>query len=254
MPKQIFSNNAATTLTVGVNTTFTTLAVLDGSKFPSPTAGDYFVLALVGLNGNGQEATWEVLHCTARSGNTLTVVRAQEDTTGLAWGVGTRLEVRLTAAFANTTALHMDNVANPHGVTAAQVGAQPTLVSGTNIKTVGGVSLLESGDVGSPTFILVKESIVTVAALNIDCSAGGYFTKTINGASTFTFANAPAAVAYAFTLELTHTSGAVTWPVAVKWPGDTAPTLTTGKTHLFTFITDDGGTRWRGVAQLNYVN
>jgi hypothetical protein len=98
------------------------------------------------------------------------------------------------------------------------------------------------------------ENIVAMAALSVDCSAGNYFTKTINGASTFTFDSVPASRAYAFALELTHTSGAVTWPTTVKWPADTAPTLTAGKTHIFIFVTDDGGTRWRGASLVDYVN
>lgn len=97
-------------------------------------------------------------------------------------------------------------------------------------------------------------NITAMGALDIDCSTANYFTKTISGNSTFTFSNAPSSRAFAFTLELTHTSGTVTWPTAVKWPSDIAPTLTTGKTHLFTFVTDDGGTRWRGVANVDYVN
>lgn len=97
-------------------------------------------------------------------------------------------------------------------------------------------------------------NITAVAALDIDCSTANYFTKTINGASTFTFSNPPATRAYAFALELTHTSGAVTWPTTVKWPADTAPTLTAGKTHIFIFVTDDGGTRWRGASLVDYVN
>ncbi len=100
----------------------------------------------------------------------------------------------------------------------------------------------------------VAEPITAVAALAIDCSLGTYFTKTIAGNSTFTFASAPSGRAFGFTLELTHTSGTVTWPAAVKWPNDTAPTLVTGKTHLFTFVTDDTGSRWRGAALANYVN
>ena len=99
-----------------------------------------------------------------------------------------------------------------------------------------------------------RSNIVAVAALNIDCSAGNYFTKTISANSTFTFSNATSSRAISFTLELTHTSGTVTWPASVKWPSDTAPTLTTGKTHLFMFVTDDGGTRWRGAALVDYVN
>ena len=100
----------------------------------------------------------------------------------------------------------------------------------------------------------VMEPVTAVAALAIDCSLGTYFTKTIAGNSTFTFTNAPSGRAFGFTLELTHTSGTVTWPAAVKWPNDTAPTLVTGKTHLFTFVTDDTGSRWRGAALANYVN
>ena len=94
-----------------------------------------------------------------------------------------------------------------------------------------------------------------VAALDINLSTGNYFTKTISANSTFTFSNAPASgTASSFTLELTHTSGTVTWPTSVKWPLDTAPTLTTGKTHLFMFVTDDGGTRYRGAALVDYTN
>lgn len=98
-----------------------------------------------------------------------------------------------------------------------------------------------------------RSNIVAVPALDIDCSAGNYFTKTINGASTFTVSNVPASRAYSFTLELTHTSGAITWFSGVQWPNQTAPTLTTGRTHLFVFVTDDGGTRWRATAQPNYT-
>lgn len=129
------------------------------------------------------------------------------------------------------------------------------------ISTATQTALNAKAAAASPTFTgdiydngSTRSNIVVVAALNIDCSLGNYFTKTINGASTFTFSNAPASRAYAFTLELTHTSGAVTWPASVVWPGNTAPTLTAGKTHLFTFVTDDGGTRWRGVVNADYPN
>ena len=97
-------------------------------------------------------------------------------------------------------------------------------------------------------------NIVAVPILNVDCSLGNYFTITIAGTSTLTFSNPPASRAYAFTLEVTHTSGSITWPATVQWPSATAPTLTTGKTHLFVFVTDDAGTRWRGVSSVDYTN
>ena len=93
-----------------------------------------------------------------------------------------------------------------------------------------------------------------MGALDVDCSTGNYFTKTINGNSTFTFSNVPSGCAYSFTLELTHTSGTVSWPASVKFPADTAPTLTAGKTHLFMFVTDDGGSRFRASSLVDYVN
>jgi hypothetical protein len=101
----------------------------------------------------------------------------------------------------------------------------------------------------------IAQVVTAAAALELDLNTSNYFTKTISGNSTFTFAN-PAASGQvtAFTLELTHSSGTVTWPSSVKWNADTAPTLTTGKTHLFMFVTDDGGTRYRGSALVDYVN
>lgn len=97
-------------------------------------------------------------------------------------------------------------------------------------------------------------NVSAVPELNIDCSLGNYFTKTIAGDSTFTVSNVPSNSAYSFTLELTHTSGAITWFNGVVWPGNTAPTLTTGTVHLFMFLTDDGGTTWRAAALANYAS
>ena len=99
-------------------------------------------------------------------------------------------------------------------------------------------------------------SVTAMAANSIDCRVGNYFTKTISGATTFTFDNVPSTgVIYGFTLELTHTggSGSITWPVSVKWPADTPPTLTDGKTSLLMFVTDDGGSRWRGCSLADYT-
>ena len=99
-----------------------------------------------------------------------------------------------------------------------------------------------------------RGNITAVSALDLDLSTSNYFTKTINANSTFTVSNTPASRAFAFTLELTHTSGTITWFSGVEWPSGTAPTLTTGKTHLFLFVTQNGGTRWRASSLINYTN
>lgn len=130
----------------------------------------------------------------------------------------------------------------------------------TDVVTVAGLAddmtaiLAVSPEIQEAAEALTVDDITAVAALNIDCSLGRYFTKTINANSTFTVSNVPASKAYCFALELTHTSGTITWFSGVEWPNSSAPTLTTGKTHLFMFLTDDGGTRWRGAALRNYTN
>ena len=98
-------------------------------------------------------------------------------------------------------------------------------------------------------------NVVAMGANDVDCSTGSYFTKTITGATTFTFSNVPTGVEYSFTMEVTlNGSNAITWPSSVKWNADTAPTITDGKTQLFMFLTNNGGTRWRGSALVDYVN
>lgn len=97
------------------------------------------------------------------------------------------------------------------------------------------------------------QNIITIPAVNIDCSLSNYFVKSISGVTTFTVSNVPTNRVYSLTLELTATSGSVTWFSGVVWPGNTAPGISTGKTHLFMFVTDDGGTRWRGASLLDYT-
>ena len=117
------------------------------------------------------------------------------------------------------------------------------------------VKKFETSTAGSKFTGGVSQVATAAGALDLDLNTSNYFTKTISGNSTFTFSNpAASGTVTAFTLELTHSSGTVTWPSEVKWNADTAPTLTTGKTHLFMFVTDDGGSRYRGSALVDYVN
>jgi len=142
-------------------------------------------------------------------------------------------------------------------INSGTIGGSTAINTSGAIATTSTMAVGQSSAAANTEFDLAgtyAQTIVAVGALNIDCSTGNYFTKTINGNSTFTVSNVPASRAYSFTLELTHTSGTVTWFSGVVWPAGTAPTLTTGKTHLFMFVTDDGGTRWRASSLINYTN
>lgn len=186
--------------------------------------------------------------------NTVSLLSAADFRTAIGAGTGTGDVVGPASAVA-------DNIASFNGTTGKLIkDSGKALPSGVLVGT-SDTQTLTNKSLAAPTMtgaIFANGSqqgnITAVAALDIDCSAGNYFTKTINGASAFTFSNVPSSRAYSFTLELTHTSGAVTWPGTVQWPNGTAPTLTTGKTHLFVFVTDDGGTRWRGASSINYTN
>ena len=150
------------------------------------------------------------------------------------------------------------------------VGGTLTYDDVTNIDSVGlitarsGINVLEvvstfaaqiEANGGTKITGSQTSNISAMGANAVDCSAGNYFTKTITGATTFTFTNVPSGVAYTFTMEVTlNGSNAITWPAAVKWPADTPPAITDGKTQLFVFITDDGGTRWRGSSLVDYTN
>jgi len=144
------------------------------------------------------------------------------------------------------------------------VGGTLTYEDVTNIDSVGLITARNGIDVlaGISTFQgvdnekRITEKINTVSGTAIDCAEGNYFKKTVTGATAFTFTNVPTGTAYFLTIEIEcNGSNAVTWPTPnVKWPADTAPSITDGKTTLFMFVTDDGGTRWRGSSLADYTN
>lgn len=87
------ANNATSTLATSIDDSASALDVqsADASKFPTLSAGDWFPITVVDASGN-----IEVMKCTARSGTTLTVTRAQEGTSALAFDAGARVDLRVT--------------------------------------------------------------------------------------------------------------------------------------------------------------
>jgi hypothetical protein len=85
-----WANNASTTLTAELTTGVTTISVTDGSVFGTPSATRCIYLTL----DNG--ADLEIVRCTGRATNDLTVVRAQDGTSQPAsWANGSDIEARL---------------------------------------------------------------------------------------------------------------------------------------------------------------
>jgi hypothetical protein len=90
-----FANSAYATLASGINSSATsiTLTTGQGARFPSLSGGDYFYATLIDTSNN-----LEIVKCTARSTDVLTVTRGQESTTARAFSTGDRIELRVTAA------------------------------------------------------------------------------------------------------------------------------------------------------------
>lgn len=92
----LFTNNAQTTLAGSISNVAVTanLAPGSGALFPNPSAGQAFPLtftdAATGLLN-------EIVYVTARSGDTITMVRAQEGTSALAWSAGDNAALLVTA-------------------------------------------------------------------------------------------------------------------------------------------------------------
>lgn len=99
MAKQLFANNARSTLASGINASVTELTVAtgEGALFPAVTGGDWFLATLALRPVGVTETAWEVVKVTGVSDDTFTVERAQEGTTALSWASGTLIELRATA-------------------------------------------------------------------------------------------------------------------------------------------------------------
>lgn len=91
----IYANNVAGTLAanIGPSDTLVLLGAGQGAKFPSPTGGNYFYATLVHVT----TGVVEIVQCTARSVDTLTVVRGRDGTTATSFTTGSVVEMRLCA-------------------------------------------------------------------------------------------------------------------------------------------------------------
>ena len=153
-----------------------------------------------------------------------------------------------TAATINSSGLDVVGIAS--------VGVAITMYASSGI--VSATSFYGNAiDIDGPYTQTVK-TITQSATPTVDLSTGNYFTLTQNAnVTSWTFSNPPASgEIFSFVIELANVTYTTTWTLAsgtVKWPADTAPTLTASKTHLIIFTTDDGGTTYRASSIVDYT-
>jgi hypothetical protein len=285
MPKQVQLRRGTTTEhatftgvvgEVTVDTTKDTVVVHDGTQ-----VGGY-PLARESALANYQPLDGDLTAIAALSGTTGIVRKTDTNT----YSLDTATYLTEITSGQVTTALGFTpyNATNPSGylstvnLTSNVTGALPVANGGTGATTLTGyvkgtgtsamtasaaipvADVTGAAPLASPTFTgtvttatadllgSVRSNITTVAASAVDCSLGNYFIKTATGALTWTATNVPATRAYSFILELTNGgTGTQTWFSGIKWPSGTAPTLVASGVDVLGFITDDGGTTWRGV-------
>ncbi len=101
----LFKNNATATIASSLTTSDTTVVLSAGlgSLFPLPSGGSYFYGTLFDNLGN-----YEIIKCTARTTDTLTVVRGQDGTNPVTFAAGDGFALRLVASVLNNF-VQLDN-------------------------------------------------------------------------------------------------------------------------------------------------
>jgi len=102
----------------------------------------------------------------------------------------------------------------------------------------------------------VAMNVVTLATSSntVNVALANYFISTPAGASTWVFTGVPVSRDSSFVLQITNGGTyTTTWPASVKWPANTAPTLTSSGVDLLIFSTANTGTTWRGSSLIGYT-
>lgn len=161
----LVANNAASRLAASIGAADTTINLLagTGSAFPLPEAGDWFPLTLIKPNGE-----YEIVHCTGRTGEVLTVERGQEGTAGKAFAAGDRVELRLTAETLTTMLDDTRRAAQPF-TPVQQGGGASGGIGGAYGQTKGG----DGGDGGRAVSDIAPGDIAPGTVLTVTVPSGG---------------------------------------------------------------------------------
>lgn len=181
----LFTNNASSSLasTISNSAVSMTVATGEGSLFPTISTGDYFYVTLDAGSGSR-----EIVKVTARSGDVMTIVRAQDNTTAQSFGSGTRVELRPIAQAMKDVVTEASNVAYDYIVTYAgdtvrntteiTATAGQTTFTITGGYTVGYVDVYLNGVLLNSTDYTATNGttvvLVSAAALNDEFKAIAY--------------------------------------------------------------------------------
>jgi len=181
---QLFVNNLVVKLASGIDNISNTIAVENTTSFPVMVQGDWFYLTLSDKREGG-ELRWEVVKVTSYSTNTLTVIRAQSDTTAQSWSVGSELSLRVTAADMFELEAFKDSKGQVNGLAPLDSSSQVPVLNIPNLDA----GKLTSGIIDPARYVaadlLTKIKTVDGASSGLDADLldgqqGSYFQKNLD--------------------------------------------------------------------------
>ncbi|ATQ79234.1 hypothetical protein CR152_32175 (plasmid) [Massilia violaceinigra] len=150
---QLFTNNAESVLAAGITAAATSITVKggEGALFPNPLKGDYFLITLFQRLG-AIEMNWEIVKCTARAGDVLTVERQVEGSTPRAFNAGDPVSLRLTAGA--VLPVHQGALTGPLNeaapVPVVATSSMAIASAGANTLLVSGIASIAAFDAAPP--------------------------------------------------------------------------------------------------------
>ena len=197
--KTLYANFAKSVLANQALSGDTRISISDISKFPEFAGGpgeEQYKLALI--RGND----YEIVYVTGVwMANQVTVLRAQEGTTARTWPAG------------ETDVVHGPMASDHSLFQSFETSKQATLVSGTNIKTINGTSLLGGGNV---VIDLIDPNSVKITG-----------NQTVTGAKTFTsptiITGAVGAYSDGRSIDTTLSTGTTQWYTLCSLQGSNIP-------------------------------
>lgn len=170
------SNQGTTTLAAPLlsSGTVITVAVDTGSVFPSPSAGQGFVVTLSDV---ATSLIREICLCTARTNDQLTVLRAQEGTIARNWATGDIISNLITSSLVNNYIVQPDTLQNSKFVYAAATGTPdailvtiPSMLTAINDGMAFSFRALFANTTNTPTLQLTlgstQQSAITIVKLD----------------------------------------------------------------------------------------
>lgn len=184
---------------------------------------------LLGAIADAKQAAADAIAAAASTGGNATVAQAAATT-----AVSAQASAELAAGAAGTSQ------------TAAASSASAAAAALTNANSAATVAQNARDAITNAPVVALG------AGTMLDLAAGGVFTKSISGNTTFSLSNvAPAPKLNILLLDLTFSAAAtITWWSGVKWSFGTPPSFSGAERSALMFVSTDGGSTWLGTVMI----